>query len=112
MHPVSLAEVEALARDHGLAVVRSDRAADIQGRPDVSWTRVALRLPDDGTSALRCSATSSSTTKERHLQARPLARALPRRGRRRRAGAEDGDEFVALRLAVRITRELREAAEA
>ncbi|MBD0273279.1 MAG: class I SAM-dependent methyltransferase, partial [Acetobacteraceae bacterium] len=52
MHAVSLEEVEALARDHGLALVLNEPAADAQGRPEVSWTRVALRLPDDGTGAL------------------------------------------------------------
>ena len=52
MHPVSLDEVEALARDHGLAMIRTVRARDVQGRAEVSWTQVALRLPDDGTGAL------------------------------------------------------------
>jgi SAM-dependent methyltransferase len=52
MHPVSLPELERLAADHGLVVVRVHRQADLQGRPDVSWTCVALRLPDDGTGAL------------------------------------------------------------
>jgi SAM-dependent methyltransferase len=52
MHPVSLAEIEMLARDHGLAVVRHVAAEDSLGRAEVSWTSVALRLPDDGTGAL------------------------------------------------------------
>ena len=52
MHPVSLDEVERLARDHGMAVVRVHRAEDGLGRSDVSWTQVVLRLPDDGTDAL------------------------------------------------------------
>lgn len=52
MHPVSLDEVERLARDHGLAVVRVQRAEDQLRRADVSWTQIALRLPDDGTDAL------------------------------------------------------------
>jgi SAM-dependent methyltransferase len=52
MHPVSLEEIEALARDHGLAVIRRVVAADSLGRSEVSWTSVALRLPDDGTGAL------------------------------------------------------------
>ena len=51
-HPVSLAEVEALARGHGMPVLRAMGAADRQGRPGVSWTSVVLRLPDDGTGAL------------------------------------------------------------
>ncbi len=52
MHEVSLAEVKTLARDHGLAVVRTGEAGDGLGRAGVSWTQVALRLPDDGTGAL------------------------------------------------------------
>ncbi|PWC26589.1 class I SAM-dependent methyltransferase [Teichococcus aestuarii] len=52
MHPVSLGEIEALARDHGLMPVRQMALPDQQGRPEVSWTGVALRLPDDGTGAL------------------------------------------------------------
>jgi SAM-dependent methyltransferase len=52
MHPVSLGDVEALARDHGLAVVRVVHNPDRLGRPEVSWTTVCLRLPDDGTMGL------------------------------------------------------------
>ena len=52
MHPVSLDEVERLAREHGMAVVRVYRSPDALGRAGVSWTNVALRLPDDGTGAL------------------------------------------------------------
>ncbi len=52
MHPVSLAELETLARQLGAVVVRVQPATDAMGRPEVSWTRVALRLPDDGTGAL------------------------------------------------------------
>ena len=52
MHPVSVAEIEQLARAQGLAIVRSEVRADQQGRPDVSWTAMVLRLPDDGTGAL------------------------------------------------------------
>jgi hypothetical protein len=33
-------------------VLYTARAADILGRPEVTWTQVALRLPDDGTGAL------------------------------------------------------------
>jgi len=52
MHPVSLAELEELARGHGLVVARTGEASDAQSRTGVTWTRVALRLPDDGTGAL------------------------------------------------------------
>ncbi|MGI4803034.1 MAG: methyltransferase domain-containing protein [Janthinobacterium lividum] len=52
MHPVSLEEVERLALQHGLAIERVHRSPDVMGRPGVSWTNVAFRLPDDGTGAL------------------------------------------------------------
>lgn len=52
MWPTSAGEIEALARSHGLTVVRSVPATDRQGRPDVSWTSMCLRLPDDGAGAL------------------------------------------------------------
>ncbi|MGH9468010.1 MAG: hypothetical protein ACRD1Y_11715 [Terriglobales bacterium] len=45
-------EVERLARNHGFAVEKIEQAPDRQGRAAVSWTCVALRLPDDGTGAL------------------------------------------------------------
>ncbi|NOG73668.1 methyltransferase domain-containing protein [Roseicella sp. DB1501] len=51
-YPVSIAEVEALARSHGMQVVRAVPSPDLQGRPEISWTAVVLRLPDDGTGAL------------------------------------------------------------
>jgi hypothetical protein len=51
-HPVSLEEIEALARNHGLQVLRTVKTADLQRRPDITWTGVVLRLPDDGTGAL------------------------------------------------------------
>ena len=52
MHPVSLSELETLARQLGAVVVRVQPATDAMSRPEVSWTGVALRLPDDGTGAL------------------------------------------------------------
>jgi hypothetical protein len=52
MHPVSLKQVERLSRNHGFAVEKVQQAPDQQGRAEVSWTCVALRLPDDGTGAL------------------------------------------------------------
>ncbi len=52
MHSVNADQVERLAREHGLAVVRSQEMTDLLGRPDVRWTGMALRLPDDGTGAL------------------------------------------------------------
>ncbi len=52
MHPVSLAELEELARGHGLVAAFTYESPDAQGRAGVTWTSVALRLPDDGTGAL------------------------------------------------------------
>lgn len=52
MHPTSLAEIETLATAAGMAVERVHVAQDAMGRPGVTWTNVALRLPDDGTGAL------------------------------------------------------------
>lgn len=52
MHDVSTGEMEALARDHGLAVARMAESADSSGRVGVSWTTVAMSLPDNGAGAL------------------------------------------------------------
>ena len=52
IHAVGPEEVEALARDHGAFVELHDKAADLLGRRDISWIRLAIRLPDDGTGAL------------------------------------------------------------
>ena len=45
--PVPIKEVERLAHDHGMAVVRVRRATDLRGRADVSWVGIALRRLDD-----------------------------------------------------------------
>ena len=52
MWPAPLGEIEQLARDHGLSVLRVCPSADRIGRPEVRWTGVCLRLPDDGSGAL------------------------------------------------------------
>ena len=52
VHPVTAEEIERLARDHGMTVAQVRTAPDHLGRQDISWTCVALRLPDDGTGAL------------------------------------------------------------
>ena len=52
MHPTSPDEMERLGREHGAVVVRQEGMPDQMGRAAVSWTGMALRLPDDGTGAL------------------------------------------------------------
>lgn len=52
MHPTSSGEIEALARSFGMEVLKVQPSDDLQGRDDVTWTAVALRMPDDGTGAL------------------------------------------------------------
>lgn len=52
MHPTSGFEVEGLARAHGLEVLRIVETPDRQGRSDVTWSLVTLRMPDDGAGAL------------------------------------------------------------
>ena len=52
MHPVSGAEIEKLARQHGAFVERRADGADLLGRTPLRWEQVAVRVPDDGTGAL------------------------------------------------------------
>ena len=52
LYPVSWEEIERLVRDHGATVVRKVVDHDRFGRSEVSWTQIALTLPDDGTGAL------------------------------------------------------------
>jgi len=52
MWPAPAGEIEAFARTHGLAVLRSVTTSDPLGRADVLWTGMCLRLPDDGAEAL------------------------------------------------------------
>ena len=52
MHEVTAGEVEGLSRENGLAVVRVMPAADALARAGVSWTTMAMTLPDDGAGAL------------------------------------------------------------
>ena len=52
MHPVSVQEIEQLARRHGAYVEQVSEDADFLGRKDFTWKRIAVRLPDDGTGAL------------------------------------------------------------
>jgi SAM-dependent methyltransferase len=52
MFPTSSGEIEGLARAVGMEVLKVERATDLQGRDNVTWTTIALRMPDDGTGAL------------------------------------------------------------
>lgn len=52
MHPVSLGEIEALAREQGVAISRMEHRPDALGRSDISWVTVFMKLPDDGAGAL------------------------------------------------------------
>ena len=52
MHPVSGAEIEKLARQHGAFVERSSAGTDFLGRTPIRWEQVAVRIPDDGAGAL------------------------------------------------------------
>ncbi|MGY2733623.1 methyltransferase domain-containing protein [Sphingomonas sp. UYP23] len=52
MHPTSAGEIEALARSHGMEVLRITAALDHRGRAEVSWQTAILRMPDDGSGAL------------------------------------------------------------
>lgn len=52
MLPVSRAEIERLAAEHGAMVSRAIRTPDRLGRSDVSWETVVVQLADDGTGTL------------------------------------------------------------
>ena len=52
MHPVSVQEVEQLARRHGAYVERVSEDVDFLGRSRITWKQIVVRLPDDGTGAL------------------------------------------------------------
>jgi hypothetical protein len=71
MHPVSLTELERLARECGAMVIHTAETPDQMGRPNVTWTGIALRLPDDGTGALPLLAPArhSQRPEKRDLQA-------------------------------------------
>lgn len=52
MYPVSVQEIEQLARRHGAYVERVSEDEDFLGRRGLTWKRIVIRLPDDGTGAL------------------------------------------------------------
>ena len=52
MHAASTEEIERLARRHGAYLEPTRHAADFLGRRQISWIRIIVRIPDDGTGAL------------------------------------------------------------
>jgi len=52
MEPATAADVEILARRHGLQTIRTKAVADAAGRLGIQWEIIWFRLPDDGTGAL------------------------------------------------------------
>ena len=52
MHPVSVQEIEQLARRHGAYIERVSEDVDFLGRSRITWQQIVIRLPDDGTGAL------------------------------------------------------------
>lgn len=52
MYPADREEIEALARRHGAYVEAVSEVPDLSGRAELSWLRVVVRLPDDGSGAL------------------------------------------------------------
>ena len=52
MFPCHVDELEQLARIHGTFIERVETANEELTRPGIEWTRVIIRLPDDGTGAL------------------------------------------------------------
>ncbi len=51
-HEVPEGELENLAKNHGAEVIYNQTSPDQLGRMDVTWSHLAIRLPDDGTGAL------------------------------------------------------------
>ena len=102
MHPASPDEVDRLGREHGAVVVRQEGTPDRMGRAAVSWTGMALRLPDDSTGALPLlrhlilNGQKSSTYKLGLLRA--LCRAADGQAGMAMGGA--GEDSVALPLGV------------
>jgi hypothetical protein len=97
--PVTLAEVESLARHHGMLVVIAQPARDFQKRPEISWTNVVLRLPDDGTGALPLLRHIILNDAKSATYKLALLRSLCRAADSASGMAdEDGDEYVRLPL--------------
>jgi hypothetical protein len=91
VHPASQDEVERLARNHGFEVEKIHNAAGEQGRSDVRWTCIALRLPDDGPGALPLLRhVTLNDQKSAAYKPGPASRALPGWRRLRRNGSGRG----------------------
>ena len=52
MQPVSVSEIEGLAKGHGAYIESTNEVVDFLGRPRVRWHQIIVRLPDDGMGAL------------------------------------------------------------
>lgn len=99
VHSVSQDEVERLARNHGFEVEKVHDAADEQGRTDVRWICIALRLPDDGTGALPLLRHIILNDQKSATYKLGLLRALCRAADGSAGMAQDmGDEFVRVPL--------------
>lgn len=99
MHDVSVQEIEVLAKAHAVSVIREHAAEDALGRQGITWSHVAMRLPDDATGALPLlrhvilNDSKSATYKLGLLRA--VARAADSAQGMARA---DGDDYVSLPL--------------
>jgi hypothetical protein len=99
MYPTSLDEVTRLARNHGFFIEKVRHATDQQGRPDVSWVCVALRLPDDGTGALPLLRHVILNDQKSATYKLGLLRSLCRAADGSAGAVDDrGDEFVSVPL--------------
>ncbi|WP_243361630.1 class I SAM-dependent methyltransferase [Fundidesulfovibrio terrae] len=99
IHEVSLEEVEKLAREHGAYVAHTETSEDSLGRKEISWTQVAIRLPDDGTGALPLLRHVILNDKKSSTYKLALLRVLCRIADGAAGMARDaGDDFVSLPL--------------
>ena len=97
-HDVSSDEIERLARNNGLQVLRCVHTEDALGR-SVRWTNLALRLPDDGTGALPLLRHLILLDQKSSTYKLGLLRAVCRAADGSAGMAfEDGDEFIRLPL--------------
>ncbi len=99
IHPVSVDELERLARNHGAYIERKTEDRDKLGRGDISWTQIAIRLPDDGTGALPLLRHITLNDDKSSTYKLALLRTLCRIADSTGGYAHDtGDEYVAIPL--------------